>query len=138
VNEPVWLHRDTVMAVQEQLLSAFGGLSGIQDKRALEDALIRPEVRFVQGDPTLFDLAASYGFGILRKRPFKDGNKRLGFALAVLFIELNGYRFTATEADAALRTLAFAAEAMDEADYSAWLAANSRPLSNDRAASAKL
>jgi prophage maintenance system killer protein len=39
----------------------------------------------------------------------------------VLFLELNGRRFPATEADATLQTLALAASELDEAGYSAWL-----------------
>jgi hypothetical protein len=37
-----------------------------------------------------------------------DGNKRIGFTAAIMFLELNGYRFNATEADATVRTLALA------------------------------
>jgi death on curing protein len=46
--------------------------------------------------------------------------------VAVVFLELNGYRFQATEAEAAVRTLALAAGEMSEKQYAAWLKANSR------------
>jgi death-on-curing protein len=46
--------------------------------------------------------------------------------VAVLFLELNGYRFEAGEADAVVRTLALAAGDLQESDYAAWLKANSR------------
>jgi death on curing protein len=39
---------------------------------------------------------------------------------------MNGYRFTASEAEAALKTLALAARELEEAGYAAWLQANSR------------
>jgi death-on-curing protein len=45
--------------------------------------------------------------------------------MAAGFIELNGLHFRATEADAAIRTLALAAGEMTEAAYAAWLEANS-------------
>ena len=60
--------------------------------------------------------------------PLVDGNKRTGFAAAVLFIEVNGRRFLATEADAIVRTLALAASELDEAGYAEWLTTNSRPV----------
>jgi death-on-curing protein len=37
----------------------------------------------------------------VRNHPFIDGNKRVGFVVGILFLELNGIRFTASEADAA-------------------------------------
>ena len=58
---------------------------------------------------------------------FIDGNKRTGFIVSVLFLELNGYHFTATEADATLKTLALAAGEMTEGAYAEWLGANSEP-----------
>ena len=62
----------------------------------------------------------------MKNHAFVDGNKRTGFAVAVLFLELNGHGFEAAEADAAIQTLALAADAIDEAAYGAWLNANSR------------
>jgi len=58
-----------------------------------------------------------------------DGNKRMGFTVAIMFLELNGYRFNATEADATVRTLALAASDIREAEYAAWLKANCRRAS---------
>jgi death-on-curing protein len=42
------------------------------------------------------------------------------------FLERNGYEFPASEAEAAVRTLALAAGEMSEVQYAAWLKANSR------------
>jgi len=125
VNEPVWVLRETVLALQEKLLAQFGGSAGIRDEHLLDSALARPEHLFTYGKPSLFDLAASYGFGLVKNHPFVDGNKRIGFTVAVLFLELNGHRFKATEADAVLRTLALAAGEMTEAAYAEWLKVNS-------------
>ena len=35
--------------------------------------------------------------GLVQNHPFIDGNKRTGFVIGILFLELNGARFTATE-----------------------------------------
>ena len=61
--------------------------------------------------------------------PFIDGNKRAGFVVGILFLELNGYRFTASEADAAQAVLELAAGTLDEAGYTNFLRANSQPAS---------
>ena len=136
MKRPVWIYRETVLILHEQLLAAFGGSSGIRDKGLLESALARPENLFAYGKPDVFDLAASYGAGLVKNHPFVDGNKRIGFAVAVLFLDLNGYRFEAGEADAAVRTLALAAGDLQEREYAAWLKANSRrarPTQSSRA-----
>jgi len=69
----------------------------------------------------MFDLAASYGCGLVKNHPFVDGNKRIGFTVAVLFLELNGFRFDVSEPEAAVRTLALAAGELSEAEFAAWL-----------------
>ena len=125
MNEPEWVPRVTVLALQERLLAEFGGAAGIRDEGLLESALNRPVNRFAYEKPTWFELAANYAFGLVRKHPFLDGNKRIGFVTAVLFLELNGYAFRATEVDAAIQTLALASRNLSEAGYTAWLEANS-------------
>ncbi len=62
--------------------------------------------------------------GIVRYHPFIDGNKRTGFVVGVLFLELNGYRFTASEEDAAQAILGLATGTLDEQGYAAFLSAN--------------
>jgi len=89
---------------------------------------LTPQNLFAYRKPNLFELAANYGFGLVKNHPFVDGNKRVGFIVAVVFLELNGYHFAATEAEAAVRTLALAAGKMSEAEYAAWLKANSRKV----------
>jgi death on curing protein len=124
MKKPVWLLKETVLALHDRLLAEFGGLPGLRDEGLLDSALARPENLFAYGKPTIFDLAASYAFGLIKNHPFMDGNKRIGFAAATVFLEINGCRFQAAEADATIQTLALAAGALDEVRYSAWLKAN--------------
>ena len=126
MKTPVWVLRETVLTLHEQSLAEFGGAAGIRDEGLLDSALGKPENLFHYGKPTIFDLAASYGFGLVKNHPFIDGNKRAGFITAVTFLELNCYRFQATEADAAVQTLAQAAGEMSEKEFAAWLKENSR------------
>jgi death-on-curing protein len=126
VKEPTWVLREVVLILHEQSLAQFGGSVGVRDEGLLDSALGRPLNLFAYGKPSVFNLAASYASGLVKNHPFIDGNKRAGFVVAVLFLELNGYRFQATEVDAAMRTLALAAGEMKEAAYSEWLKANSK------------
>jgi death-on-curing protein len=126
MKAPVWVRRDIVLAVQEMLLAEHGGAAGIRDEGMLDSALGRPENLFAYGKPTVFELAASYAFGLAKNHPFIDGNKRIGFATGILFLELNGYRFNAAEVDAVLKTLALAANEMTESAYATWIQVHSR------------
>ena len=125
--EPHWLSRVVVDAIHTEQLHEHGGLSGVRDETALESALARPRQKWHYAEKVdVALLAAAYGFGLVKNHPFVDGDKRIGFASAVVFLETNGYRFEADEADAVIRTLALAANEMTEAAFSEWLKKNSQ------------
>lgn len=121
MTEPIWVTREVVLSTQDELLSRFGGLSGIRDEGLLDSALGRPMQLFAYGQPTLFDLAASYAFGIVKNHPFLDGNKRAGFMIAYIFLGANGIELDVSEEEVILQTLALAAGEITEAGYAAWL-----------------
>ncbi len=123
---PVWLLREAVIATHERLLSEFGGATGVRDAGLLDSGLARAENLHAYGQPTVFELSAGYAFGVVKNHPFVDGNKRTGFTIAVIFLELNGETFRASEVDATIQTLALAAGELCEAEYADWLKANSR------------
>jgi death-on-curing protein len=75
----------------------------------------------------MFEMAAAYTGGIVRNHPFLDGNKRTGFVVGILFLELNGYRFAASEEEATRAVLELAKGNLDEAGYTAFLRTNSSP-----------
>jgi death-on-curing protein len=78
------------------------------------------------GIPDVIELAAAYAAGIIRNHPFVDGNKRTGFVIGVLFLEINGYRLIASEEDATQAILGLADGTLDQAAFLAWFRANSR------------
>lgn len=126
-REPVWLPRSVVLAIHEQLIAEHGGATGEHDEGRLGLALSRPLHRQAYPDSDLFRLAAGYAFGIARNDPFRDGNKRVALTLAGVFLEMNGWRLEAPEADAATSTLALAAGELDEGAYALWLEGASVP-----------
>jgi death-on-curing protein len=125
MSEPNWLSKGLVLAFHNELLNRFGGSTGIRDEGLLESAMSKPQQLYHYESPSLFEMAASYGFGIVKNHPFVDGNKRTGFIAAALFLEKNGYRFTAPEAEAVIQTLALAAGELDQAGFAEWLQQNS-------------
>lgn len=128
MKEPIWMNLKDALAIHEKMLALYGGSAGIRDKGMLDSALSRPRNLFSYGSPSLFDLAAAYAFGIVKNHPFVDGNKRTCFVLAIAFLEINGYLFQATQADAVVQTLALAASALTESQFAHWLKNNSKIL----------
>jgi death-on-curing protein len=123
---PVWLLRETVLATHDLLIAEFGGAAGVRDGGLLDSALSRPRNLFTYAPASsIFELAASLAFGLIKNHPFLDGNKRVAFTAAVTFLHVNGRRVDATEVDATVRTLALAAGEMTEAEYAGWLKARS-------------
>ena len=127
MKPPVWVEEREALALHDRLLALYGGAVGLRDLALLQSALARPQQRKAySGSPDVIDLAARYTGGIVRNHPFVDGNKRTGFVIGILFMELNGYRFEASEEDAAQAVLALADGSLDAAGYGAFLRANAK------------
>ena len=129
MNEPIWIEKHEVLPLHDRLLVLDGGASGLRDVGLLESALARPKQIFAYGEsPTILQMAAAYMAGIVRNHPFGDGNKRTGFVVGVLFLEMNGYRFTATEEEATQAVLSLAAGKLDDSALTDWLGTNSSEI----------
>lgn len=125
MKEPVWIETRDALALHDRLLALHGGAAGVRDEGLLESALARPRQYFAYGRKAdVVQMAAAYTSGIVRNHPFADGNKRTGFVVGILFLELNGYRFSASEEDATQAVLALASGLLDEPGYTAFLRAN--------------
>ena len=124
MKEPLWISVEVIFAVQEELLARFGGLAGLRDEGLLDSALNRPQHLFAYEKTTVFDLAAAYALGIIKNHPFLDGNKRIGFIAAYIFLGANGYELKVPEEKVILHTLALAAGEIDQDAYAVWLKAS--------------
>jgi len=125
VKEPVWIDLRDALALHDRLLALNGGSEGVRDQNLLESALARPrQIHAYAENSALADLGAALIAGIVKNHPFVDGNKRSGFLLGVLFLELNGLEFVAKEEDAAQAVLSLAAGTLDEAGFKNWLSDN--------------
>jgi death on curing protein len=127
MSEPVWIADELVLAIHDRQLVEHGGAEGLRDEALLQSALGRPLNHFAYQSTNVVELAAKYAAGIVQNHPFLDGNKRTGFVVGVLFLELNGFRFTASEEAAAQAVLELAAGTMDERGFCEFLRANSEP-----------
>lgn len=116
-----WFSKRTLLILHAESIAEHGGGDGIRDEGLLESALARAQNLAVYGTPDVAQLAAAYGFGVARNHPFVDGNKRAALLATGLFLTLNGWRLTASQAEATLTILALAAGDLSEDAYADWL-----------------
>ena len=123
----VWIEREVIVAVHDMQLAEHGGLPGTRDAGLLDSALGRPQHLAAYGEPDIAALAAAYGWGIARNHPFIDGNKRAALLSVGLFLHLNGWRLTASQADTTRTMLALAAGDLPEDTLADWLRRHAAP-----------
>ena len=128
MSDPTWLLEVAVLIAHEVSLANFGGADGIRDQSLLKSALARPRNLLVYGDPGIPELAAAYTAGIVQNHPFVDGNKRTGFLAGAAFLELNGFRLTATEPEATRIIMDLAAGDVTELQLAAWFGEKSESI----------
>jgi len=86
-----------VLAIHDRMLQDFGGARGVRDAGALESALHRPRTGYY---PDVVAEAAALLESLLVNHPFVDGNKRTAYAVADVFLRINGLRLVADTDDA--------------------------------------
>ena len=109
--------------MHERQILRFGGSAGLRDQGMLESALARPQNLWSYGEPApdFAALAASYGFGVIKNHPFIDGNKRVGYVLARIFLLKNGWDIVAGQEEKYLTFYAVAAGELGEEELTAWI-----------------
>ena len=117
----LWIDKRALLLLHDESLAEHGGAPGIRDERLLDSALARPLNLAAYGNPDFAELAASYAIGLANNHAFVDGNKRVALLAAGLFLYLNGYKLSVSQADATLTVFAVAAGEMDEAGFAGWL-----------------
>ena len=128
-EEPSWVPRAAIEAAHADQIRAHGGQPGLRDEGLLDSAIARPQHRWrYEPDSDLADLAASYGFGLIKNHPFIDGNKRIGFVTANMFLILNGYEIEAPEPQVVDMTLRVADGSFNETEFATWIRSVLVPL----------
>ena len=98
-KEPIFLTLAETIEIHEYQVKQFGGTDGLRSLDLLKSAVGMPSSTFngIYLHPTIPDMAAAYLFHIVKNHPFVDGNKRVGTMSALVFLELNGYDFDASD-----------------------------------------
>jgi death-on-curing protein len=89
-HTPVFLTREVIDNIHADSIALFGGSAGIRDDGLIESALGSAQNAWFYGRGDLFEVAAAYAYHLAQAQAFIDGNKRVGIAAALVFLEYNG------------------------------------------------
>jgi death-on-curing protein len=115
-----------VYRMQHRLIELFGGRHGVRDTGAVEAAVFRPQIGYYN---SLAEEAALLMESLGMNHGFIDGNKRIAFAAADVFLRRNGFYL---EVDAA-NAHAFIVGSMERGEFrfgpiAEWVRGHVRPL----------
>lgn len=122
-REPVFLTFAEIIEIHEYQISHFGGASGLRDIELLKSAIGMPSATF-GGEylhSSIIEMAAAYLYHLVENHPFVDGNKRVGAMAALVFLDLNGYEFDASDTDFTAMVLKVASGKMMKPEISIFL-----------------
>jgi death on curing protein len=106
-----------------------GGIPGVRDDGLVESALARPLQKWAYAEKAdLATLAAAYSFGLAKNHGYVDGNKRVAFMAAYVFLALNGKELEAEEPDVLGTMESLANGRLTEARMADWIRARLLPL----------
>src|SRR5664279_1751829 len=77
-----------VYRMQHRLIEVFGCLYGVRDKGAVEAAVFRPQTGYYA---SIDEEAAALMESLANNQGFLDGNKRIAFTAADVFLRRNGF-----------------------------------------------
>ena len=82
-----------VYRMQHRLIELFGGLHGVRDTGAIEAAVFRPQNGYYD---SVEEEAAALMESLGMNHGFLDGNKRIAFTAADVFLRRNGFYIDVT------------------------------------------
>jgi death on curing protein len=128
MTEPRWLSRQMIGSMHAELIREHGGSLGVRDEGLIESGLARPQNKWNYGETDLTNLAAAYCFGLAKNHGFVDGNKRIAFIAAYVFLRINGLELEAPEEEAYAAVSDLAAGESSEDEFARWLATRVGPV----------
>ena len=101
----------------------------MRDEGLLESALARPQHKFKYATKSDWGmLAVACAFGLAKNHGFVDGNKRVAFMAAYVFLGLNGFDLDADEPEIVATMEGVAASTMSEAALAKWFRSGTQPM----------
>ncbi len=115
-----------VYRMQHRLIEMFGGLHGVRDKGAVEAAVFRPQTGYCN---SIQEEAAALMESLGNNHGFLEGNRRIAFTAADVFLRRSGFYIEVSGADGYV----FISGAMDRHEFRFvqildWIRSHIKPL----------
>jgi len=125
-SEPSFLTFAEVIEIHDYQMEHFGGASGLRDIELLKSAIGMPSATYGGNflHPSIYEMAAAYLFHLVENHPFVDGNKRVGAMAALIFLDLNGIDFNASDEEFTAMVLRVASGKMLKAEITLFFKAH--------------
>jgi death-on-curing protein len=114
---PRWLRAQTLIAIHEEQLAQHGGRPGIRSLKSL-DAVVRVPER---ADARVEETAARYAIVLVRRRPFRDANKRVALIALETYFEFHQRRLNVLNYDLVRKVSELANRSHDDRAFIDWL-----------------
>ena len=121
MNEPLWLTRMALDAVQESQCQEHGGTPGPLNENLIESALARARNKSAYAGADLYAWTAAYIYGIAKNDGYRDANKRTAYVAGITFLRMNGTRVQALAQAVIDLMLDVATDQRDESSIADWL-----------------
>jgi len=112
-----------IILVHHKLIDQTGGSHGVRDISLVDSAISRAFATFDGNDlyEMTDDKIAATTFGLVNNHGFIDGNKRVGIAVMLLLLKLNGYTLQYSQEELIIMGISIADGSMDELGIKKWI-----------------
>ncbi|WP_172200978.1 type II toxin-antitoxin system death-on-curing family toxin [Saccharibacillus qingshengii] len=114
---------DQLLIYHQKIMKVTGGADGVRDQGLLESALGKAEQTFDGEElyPGLTRKVSVVTFSLIKNHGFVDGNKRIGVAVMLLLLRLNGYSIRYSQDELVQLGLGTAEGKLNENDIEEWI-----------------
>lgn len=95
----IGISKANIILYHKKIVKSTGGSSEIRDEGLIESAANRWKMTFDGTDlyPTIIDKISAITHSLIKNHAFVDGNKRIGVAVMILLLKLNGIQMSFTQ-----------------------------------------
>ena len=119
----IYLTLEDILAIRDQIAEAYNDPFEIMSFNALMSALAAPRRSAFGAEafPTLAEKAGALVYALVQNHPFWDGNKRIAASALRQFLDRNGAKLVASDAELESFTTAIARGALRDGTVAAWV-----------------
>ena len=114
---------DKIMEIYKKLITTYGGSYGVRDINLLESAVNKTFITFDEKDlyADIYSKVSVITYSIISNHPMVDGNKRLGIAVMLILLMINGVNVEYTQDELINLGLSIAKNEYKEDDIKDWI-----------------